>query len=81
VPWNAHTADALPRRIDDMNAARPGAVDIPFGVDFHSIGDAFFGAFELVKDARIFDRAVGLHVESADQILAAVVHVQHALVG
>src|SRR5262245_10052512 len=41
--------------VDDVHAARPGAVDIALDVALHAVGDAGLAAGELVEDAAVAD--------------------------
>src|SRR5882672_4107170 len=46
---DADAAEELSVRADDVEAARPGAVDVALDVDLHAVGDAGLAARELVK--------------------------------
>ena len=71
----------LAARVNDVDAARAGAVDVALLVAFHAVGDAGLAAGELVKQAAVADAAVGRDVEGANVRHARVVDVKDLLVG
>ena len=80
-PGNEQPAEQFAARIDDVHAARAGAVDVALLVALHAVGDAGFAAGELVKQAAVADAAVGRDVEGADVRHPRVVDVEDFLVG
>src|SRR5262249_43818963 len=59
-------AEQLAAGIDDMHAARSGAVDVTLAVALHAVGDAGLATGELVEQTAVADAAIGRNVEGAD---------------
>src|SRR5262245_58251836 len=76
MAWNAQPADQPAVRVDDVDAAGTGAVDIAFLVALHAVGDAGLAAGELMEDAAVAYAAVALDVEGADEAEPGVVDVE-----
>src|SRR5262249_19186571 len=61
--------------IDNMDAARPAAVEVPFDVHLHAVGTATL-FFHLVKQPAVLEATVGLNLESENVAPPRVVDVQ-----
>src|SRR5262249_51856610 len=59
-------AEQLAAGIDDMHAARSGAVDVTLAVALHAVGDAGLATGELVEQTAVADAAIGRNLEGAD---------------
>src|SRR5262249_34363411 len=73
-------AEKLAALVHDMDAARPGAIDVVFLINLHAVGDARLVAGELVKQPSGPDATVLVDVEGADDPEAGVVDVKQRLV-
>src|SRR5262245_18805138 len=77
---NAQPSDQLAVRVDDVDAAGTGAVDVPLPVALHAVGDAGLAAGQGVEDAAVAHAAVGLDVEGADETEPRVIDVEDGFV-
>src|SRR5262249_36011012 len=76
-------AELLALQVEDPDAARAAAIDVPGRVDLHAVGDAGLAAAQIGEYAvaLLGKNAARHHVEGADVAASGVVDVEHALVG
>src|SRR6202040_997100 len=69
--------------IHDPKPARSTAIDIPFDIDLHAVGNPRLAAAQINKDPVSLFRegAVGEQVECSDMSAARIIDVEHRFIG
>src|SRR5580704_1996670 len=69
-------------RVPDPDSSRPGDVNIPATIDFHSVGNSFASSARfLAKNATVCERSVGPEIINSNVALFAVVHIKLLSIG